>query len=150
MYIDIYIYKTVLSLCVPYQFWSFQYTQKNSYLYSVFYNLRHIWTHRENFSFEKHILVLFTLRLYCLFVPLLSTFYHFGSFIARLFTPRGNVRILNITITWKWSTYSKKQKYFCLQKYWIELSRAIDMQLYLAIIYDNHFFLPYYIYKLYF
>ena len=111
-----------------------------------FYNLRHIWTHRENFSFEKHILVLFTLRLYCLFVPLLSTFYHFGSFIARLFTPRGKVRILNITITWKWSAYSKKQKYFCLQKYWIELSRAIDMQLYLAIIYDNRFFLPYFIY----
>ena len=145
MHLDIYIYiqKSAMSLCVPYQFWSFQYTQKNSYLYSVF--ITYVISEHTGKTFPLKNTSLCYLHYDC--IVYLSPSFPLFTILARSLPDfsyhEAKVRILNIAITWKWSTHSKKRKYFCLQKYWIELSRAIDMQLYLAIIYDNHFFLPY-------
>ena len=146
--IDIYIYKTVLSLCVLYQFWSFQYTQKNSYLYSVF--ITYVISEHTGKTFPLKNTSLCYLHYVC--IVYLSPSFPLFTILARSLPDfsyhEAKVRILNIAITWKWSTYSKKRKYFCLlkQKYWIELTRVMDMQLYLAIIYDHHFYLPYFVY----
>ena len=135
-----------MSLCVLNQFWSFQYTQKNSYLYSVF--ITYVISEHTGKTFPLKNTSLCYLHYDC--IVYLSPSFPLFTILARslpdILYHEEKVRILNIAITWKWGAYSKKRKYFFLQKYWIELSRVIDTQLYLAINYDNHFFLPYFVY----